>query len=97
MFAEGLKAVLGACRSETAASRLERGYAHLVEPDEHDEGPACDFLYRLPDLTECRFHWMLPFLLRFYWPFQLLELQQNRCLRTIESLLWNMSEEIIRS
>lgn len=90
MLEEGLKAVLGAGGSEAAACWFKRGDTHLVEPDEHDEGPACDFLYRLPDLTERRFHWMLPFLLRFYWPFQLPDPQQNRYLRMKESLWLNM-------
>lgn len=86
MLAEGLKTILGTCRGEAAACGFERGYAHLIEPDEHDEKPAGDFLYSLPDLTERRSHWMQPFLRRFYWPSQLLELQQNRYLRTVGSL-----------
>ena len=90
MLAEGLKAVLGTCGGEAAARWLEWGYAHLIEPDEHDERPAGDFLYSLPDITEHRFHWLQPFLRRFYWPSLLPALQQNIFPRMKESLLLNM-------
>ena len=39
VLAEGLEAVLGACGGESAAWGLEGGYAHLIESDEHHEGP----------------------------------------------------------
>ena len=38
IFPEGLQRVLGAGRSETAAGRLERGYADLIESYESREG-----------------------------------------------------------
>lgn len=37
VLAEGLEAVLGTCRGEPAACRLQGGDAHLIESDEQDE------------------------------------------------------------
>lgn len=34
---EGFEGILGTCGGEAAGRRLQRGYAHLIEPDEQNE------------------------------------------------------------
>lgn len=57
VLAEGLQPVLGTCRSESAACRLEWRNAHLIESDENYKGKAQHF----PDGCDCLIHLPSPF------------------------------------
>ena len=54
MLAEGLKCVLRACGSESAACWLERGNADLIESYQEYEGRDRDLLQSLRELTHLR-------------------------------------------
>ena len=59
VFPECLQGVLRTGRSEAAACRLERGDAHLVETDEHDEREGGNLLDAAESLIQPLFHFAL--------------------------------------